>query len=181
METAQAVFGVERSLSGKAWRWRGGNMALEGGAAGLEHDIVDQLLLGRGVARNELALHRTPSLRNFLPDPAIFSDMESAADRLAQAVLAGEQVTIFGDYDVDGATSAALLVRLLRSLGHHADAYIPDRLLEGYGPSGEALVRLGDQGSSLIVTVDCGAMAFEALAAAHDAGIDVIVVDHHKC
>lgn len=181
METRAAVFGVESSLSGKAWRWRNGNMALEGPSAELDHDIVDQLLLGRGVSRDELALHRAPNLRSFLPDPSIFNDMDAAADRLAQAVLAREKVTVFGDYDVDGATSAALLVRLLRMLGHDARAYIPDRLLEGYGPSGEALVRLGEEGSSLIVTVDCGAMAFEALAAAHDAGIDVIVVDHHKC
>jgi len=181
MATLPAVFGIEASLSGKAWRWRGGNMALEAGAADLGHGIVDQLLLGRGVAREELALHRQPSLRSFLPDPSIFKDMDSAADRLAQAVLAGEQVTIYGDYDVDGATSAALLIRLLRMLGHDARHYIPDRLLEGYGPSGEALVRLGEEGSSLVVTVDCGAMAFEALSAAHDAGIDVIVVDHHKC
>jgi single-stranded-DNA-specific exonuclease len=180
METRQAVFGVDNSLSGKAWRWRGGNMALEC-AAGLERDIIDQLLLGRGVARADLALHRSPSLRSFLPDPSIFNDMDSAADRLAQAVLAREQVTVFGDYDVDGATSAALIIRLLRSLGHEARPYIPDRLLEGYGPSGEALVRLAEEGSSLIVTVDCGAMAFEALAAAHEAGVDVIVVDHHKC
>ena len=181
METGHAVFGVDNSLSGKAWRWRGGYMALESAEGGLEHGLVDRLLLGRGIAREELALHRSPSLRSFLPDPSIFSDMDSAADRLAQAILAGEQITVFGDYDVDGATSAALLVRLLRSLGHDAGAYIPDRLLEGYGPSGEALVRLGTEGSSLVVTVDCGAMAFEALAAAHDAGIDVIVVDHHKC
>ena len=181
METGHAVFGVDNSLSGKAWRWRGGYMALESAEGGLERGLVDQLLLGRGIAREELALHRSPSLRSFLPDPSIFSDMDSAADRLAQAILAGEQITVFGDYDVDGATSAALLVRLLRSLGHDAGAYIPDRLLEGYGPSGEALVRLGAEGSSLVVTVDCGAMAFEALAAAHDAGIDVIVVDHHKC
>jgi single-stranded-DNA-specific exonuclease len=181
METRQAVFGVETSLSGKAWRWRGGNMALAEGAGALDYDIVDQLLLGRGVGREELALHRSPNLRTFLPDPSIFNDMDTAADRLAQAVLAGEQVTVFGDYDVDGATSAALLIRLLRMLGHEARYYIPDRLLEGYGPSGEALVRLGAEGSSLIVTVDCGAMAFDALAAAHDAGIDVIVVDHHKC
>jgi len=181
METRQAVFGVETSLSGKAWRWRGGNMALAEGGGALDHDIVDQLLLGRGIGHEELALHRSPNLRGFLPDPSIFNDMDTAADRLAQAVLAGEQVTVFGDYDVDGATSAALLIRLLRMLGHEARYYIPDRLLEGYGPSGEALVRLGAEGSSLIVTVDCGAMAFDALAAAHDAGIDVIVVDHHKC
>ena len=107
--------------------------------------------------------------------------MDAAADRIAQAVIAGERITIYGDYDVDGATSAALLIRLLRMLGVTADYYIPDRLLEGYGPSGEALVELGRRGSSLVVTVDCGAMAHDALAQAHDAGIDVIVVDHHKC
>jgi single-stranded-DNA-specific exonuclease len=179
--TVAAVFGVEKSLSGLAWRWRGGNMELGGGAAGLDDDIVTQLLLARGVARDELDRHRAPTLREFLPDPSHFRDMDAAADRLAQAVLGDETVTIYGDYDVDGATSAALLVRLLRALGGSPCYYIPDRLLEGYGPSGEALVRLGSEGSSLIVTVDCGAMAHEALAAAHDAGIDVIVVDHHKC
>ena len=138
------------------------------------------MLLARGRARRP-ARHRSPNLRSFLPDPSIFNDMDLAAERIAEAVLAAETVTVFGDYDVDGATSAALLIRLLRMLGHQARHYIPDRLLEGYGPSGEALVRLGAEGSSLVVTVDCGAMAFDALAAAHDAGIDVIVVDHHKC
>ncbi|WP_374405572.1 single-stranded-DNA-specific exonuclease RecJ [Pelagerythrobacter sp.] len=175
------VFGIERSLSGKAWRWRGGNMALGGGAASLSDDIVAQLLLSRGVAREELDRHRTPTLREFLPDPSAFRDMDAAAERIAQAVLGGETITIYGDYDVDGATSSALMIRLLRMLGHDAGHYIPDRLLEGYGPSGEALVALAEQGSSLIVTVDCGAMAYEALAMAHAAGVDVIVVDHHKC
>jgi single-stranded-DNA-specific exonuclease len=147
----------------------------------LGDDIVRQLLLSRGVAPEDIDRHRTPTLRNFLPDPSLFRDMDAAADRVAQAVIAGETITIYGDYDVDGATSSALLIRLLRDLGVEAGYYIPDRLLEGYGPSGEALVKLGEQGSSLIVTVDCGAMAHEALAMAHDAGIDVIVVDHHKC
>ncbi|WP_305095920.1 single-stranded-DNA-specific exonuclease RecJ [Croceibacterium aestuarii] len=181
MATKPAVLGIATSLSGKTWRWRAGNMEIGESLTGHLDGIVDQLLLGRGVAREDLAKQRTPVLREFLPDPAIFCDMEVAADRLAQAVLAQERVTIFGDYDVDGATSAALLIRLLRDLGLGAGYYIPDRLLEGYGPSGEALVRLGAEGSSLIVTVDCGAMAFEALAAARDAGVDVIVVDHHKC
>jgi single-stranded-DNA-specific exonuclease len=181
MDTGHAVFGVDNSLSGKAWRWRGGNMALQGGGAELDHGIVDQLLLGRGIGHEGLALHRSPNLRSFLPDPSIFNDMDTAADRIAQAILAGERITVFGDYDVDGATSAALFIRLLRMLGHDARYYIPDRLLEGYGPSGEALVRLGEQGNSLVVTVDCGAMAHESLGMAHDAGIDVIVVDHHKC
>ncbi|WP_341859576.1 single-stranded-DNA-specific exonuclease RecJ [Qipengyuania sp. GPGPB31] len=174
------VFGVSSSLTGRAWRWRGGNMEL-GGSQTLGDDIVRQLLLSRGVAAEDIERHRQPTLRNFLPDPSLFRDMDVAADRIAQAVLAGETITIYGDYDVDGATSSALLIRLLRDLGVEAGYYIPDRLLEGYGPSGEALVRLGQSGSSLIVTVDCGAMAHEALAMAHDAGIDVIVVDHHKC
>ena len=152
-----------------------------GNGATLEHDIVTQLLLARGVDADDIARHREPTLRAFLPDPSEFNDMDAAADRIAQAVLSGEKVTIYGDYDVDGATSSALLIRLLRMLGHDAEHYIPDRLLEGYGPSGKALVSLGEKGSSLIVTVDCGAMAHEALEQAHDAGIDVIVVDHHKC
>jgi len=182
MATAPAlVFGVENSLSGKAWRWRGGNMALEDELGGLEIDIVTQLLLSRGVAQDEVERHRAPSMRNFLPDPSLFRDMDTAAERLAQAVLTGEAVTIYGDYDVDGATSAALLIRLLRLLGLSPRHYIPDRLLEGYGPSGEALVRIAGEGSSLIVTVDCGAMAHEALGMARDARVDVIVVDHHKC
>lgn len=178
--TTASHFG--QSLGGRQWRWRGGNMALEGDpVASLGDDLLAQLLLARGVPRDDLARHRRPTLRDFLPDPAEFRDMVPAAERLAQAVLGGETVTVYGDYDVDGATSAALLLRLLESLGLAAQYYIPDRLLEGYGPSAEALVRLAEQGSSLIVTVDCGAMAHDALARAHAAGVDVIVVDHHKC
>ena len=173
------------SLGGRIWQWRGGNMEMDGGASGgdhsLEDDLVTQLLLSRGVARDDLARHRAPALRNFLPDPSIFHDMDKAAARLADAIAARETVTIYGDYDVDGATSAALMIRLLRALGHDARYYIPDRLLEGYGPSGEALVRIGEDGSTLVVTVDCGAMAYEALEMAHAAGVEVIVVDHHKC
>jgi single-stranded-DNA-specific exonuclease len=174
------VCGVTRSILGQPWRWRGN--AADGGDAGFQpDDLVDQLLMARGVSREELARHRQPTLREFMPDPSVFRDMDKAAERLADAIQAGERVTIFGDYDVDGATSAALLILLLRQLGLDASAYIPDRLMEGYGPSGEALVRLAEAGASLIVTVDCGAQAFEALAMAKSAGVDVIVVDHHKC
>ncbi|MEM6267125.1 MAG: single-stranded-DNA-specific exonuclease RecJ [Pseudomonadota bacterium] len=175
------VLGVSKSVSGKAWRWRGGNMELDADPHSLEQDIRSQLLLTRGVPPEELARHAQPTLREFLPDPSEFQDMEQAAQRLAQAILTKEKITVFGDYDVDGATSAALLIDLLRDLGTQPDYYIPDRLLEGYGPSGEALVNLAKDGSSLIVTVDCGAMAHEALALAREAGVDVIVVDHHKC
>jgi len=157
-------------------------MAADGRDGGFESDdLVAQLLMTRGVARDAVEQHRTPTLRGFMPDPSTFRDMDRAADRLAEAVLAREAITIFGDYDVDGATSAALLIRLLRELGCDPQAYIPDRLMEGYGPSGEALVRIAEGGTSLIVTVDCGAQAFEALAMARGAGVDVIVVDHHKC
>ncbi|WP_271438815.1 single-stranded-DNA-specific exonuclease RecJ [Pontixanthobacter luteolus] len=179
--TLTPVFGVTNSLSGKAWHWRGGNMDIADNSASLENDIVTQLLLSRGVGQDDLERHRSPTLRTFLPDPSEFQDMDVAAERIAQAILSQEKITIYGDYDVDGATSAALMVRLLRMLGCDAHYYIPDRLLEGYGPSGEALVKLAEQGSSLIITVDCGAMAYEALEMARDAGVDVIVVDHHKC
>lgn len=174
------VCGVTRSILGQPWRWRGA--AADAGDRGFQpDDLVDQLLLARGVDRGELDRYRRPTLREFMPDPSAFRDMDKAAERLADAVLAGERVTIFGDYDVDGATSAALLILLLRGLGLEAQAYIPDRLMEGYGPSGEALVRIAEAGASLIVTVDCGAQAFEALDMAKTAGVDVIVVDHHKC
>lgn len=184
MASQTLPIGNQRSLGGKHWRWRGGNMDLRGTPAeitDLGHDLVTQLLLARGVPRHDLERHRNPSLRTFLPDPSHFRDMDKAAERLARAIWDGESVTIYGDYDVDGATSAALLIRLLRDLGLDAGYYIPDRLLEGYGPSGEALVRLGQDGAQLIVTVDCGAMAHEALAMAAETGVDVIVVDHHKC
>jgi single-stranded-DNA-specific exonuclease len=178
--TPSFVCGVSRSILGQPWRWRG--TAADGLDAGFQpDDLVDQLLLARGVAREDLERHRAPTVRGFMPDPSIFRDMDQAAARLADAVEALEPVTIFGDYDVDGATSAALLVRLLRDLGCDPKAYIPDRLMEGYGPSGEALVRLAKEGARLIVTVDCGAQAFEALEMARAAKVDVIVVDHHKC
>ncbi|MEO1045568.1 MAG: single-stranded-DNA-specific exonuclease RecJ [Pseudomonadota bacterium] len=173
------ALGIRQSCSGQPWRWRGAQADYREGLK--PDDLVTQLLLTRGVTRDEVARHRQPTLRSFMPDPSIFRDMDRAAERLAEAVIAGETVTIFGDYDVDGATSSALLILLLRELGLEAGAYIPDRLMEGYGPSGEALVKLAGQGSTLIVTVDCGAMAFDALSMAHQAGVDVMVVDHHKC
>jgi single-stranded-DNA-specific exonuclease len=144
-------------------------------------DLVDELLLARGVARADLAHNRDPKIRDFLPDPSCFNDMDKGAKRLADAVQRSEAIAIFGDYDVDGATSAALLVLLLRRLGVEPIVYIPDRLMEGYGPSGKALVELKSRGASVVVCVDCGAQAFDALDEASAAGLDVIVVDHHQC
>ena len=168
-------FSVEKSINGQPWRFR------RQGGDELGSDLVDQLLLARGVERADLARHRTPTLRDFLPDPSVFADMDRAAARIADAVEREEKIAIFGDYDVDGATSAALLVTLLRRLGADPIAYIPDRLMEGYGPSGAALVELKAQGAILAVTVDCGAQAFDALDQAAAAGLEVIVCDHHQC
>ncbi|PZO89727.1 MAG: single-stranded-DNA-specific exonuclease RecJ [Sphingomonas sanxanigenens] len=173
-----AALNITRSILGQPWQWRGGDAA---DPDFQPDDLVTRLLLTRGCPRDAIEAHRAPSIRAFMPDPSIFRDMDKAAERLADAVEARESVTIFGDYDVDGATSAALLVRLLRALGLSPKAYIPDRLMEGYGPSGEALVRIAEGGARLIVTVDCGAQAFDALAMAKAAGVDVVVVDHHKC
>jgi len=175
LDVTRFALNIDSSLTGRPWRWRGPEPAGSAGA------LIDDLLRARGCAHEMLERERTPTIRAFMPDPSVFRDMDRAAERLAAAVIDRESVTIFGDYDVDGATSAALLIRLLRDLGLDAGYYIPDRLMEGYGPSGEALVALARQGSSLVVTVDCGAQAFAALEAARAAGLDVIVVDHHKC
>ena len=171
-----AVLNVERSVTGQPWRWRRESDPSLGIDA-----LVDDLLLARGVPREDLARHREPRIRDFLPDPSCFQDMDKGAKRLADAVHNTETIAIFGDYDVDGATSAALLTLLLRRLGAEPMVYIPDRLMEGYGPSGAALVELKNRGATLAITVDCGAQAFEALDEARAAGLDVIVVDHHQC
>lgn len=174
------VFNVTTSILGQPWRWRGG--VLPGGDLdGRGNDeLLHHLFRARGANPQDFARLKTPTLRDWLPDPAIFSDMEAAATRLADAIAAGEAIVVFGDYDVDGATSAAVLIRYLRQVGAAVSHYIPDRLLEGYGPSADALVALKTAGADLVVTVDCGTQGFDALSAARSAGLDVIVVDHHQ-
>ena len=171
-----AALNIDRSVTGQPWRWR----RPPDESLGMD-DLIDELLLARGVEREDLQRHRDPRIRDFLPDPSCFQDMDKGAKRLADAVQNGETIAIFGDYDVDGATSAALLVLLLRRLGAEPMVYIPDRLMEGYGPSGKALVELKANGASVAVCVDCGTQAFDALEEAKAVGLDVIVVDHHQC
>src|SRR5438045_5330505 len=171
-----AVLNVERSVTGQPWRWR----REPDDSLGMDA-LVDELLLARGIPRGDLPRHREPRIRDFLPDPSCFRDMDKGAQRLADAIQNAETIAIFGDYAVDGATSAALLVLLLRRLGADPIVYIPDRLMEGYGPSGKALVELKARGASVAVCVDFGAQAVEALNEARAAGLDVIVVDHHQC
>ena len=170
------VLDIDRSILGQPWHLRA--LATDQRDGLMPDDLLTQLLLARGCPREALEAHKAPSIRGFMPDPSIFRDMDVAAARLADAVERDEAVAIFGDYDVDGATSSALLVLLLRELGRDARVYIPDRLVEGYGPNAAALERLAAEGATLIVTVDCGAQAFDALAGAR---ADVIVVDHHQC
>ena len=174
------VFNITTSILGQPWRWRGG-IAPGGGLDGRGDDeMLHHLFRARGAAPADFARLKTPTLRDWLPDPSIFRDMDAAATRLADAIAAHQAIVIFGDYDVDGATSAAVLIRYLRIVGASVGHYIPDRLLEGYGPSADALVALKTAGADLVVTVDCGTQGFEALAAARAAGLDVIIVDHHK-
>jgi single-stranded-DNA-specific exonuclease len=174
------VFGVTSSILGQPWRWRGG-YAPGGDLDGRgEDELLHHLFRARGAAPEDFARLKAPTLRDWLPDPAIFTDMEVAATRIADAIAAHETIVVYGDYDVDGATSAAILIRYLRQIGATVGHYIPDRLLEGYGPSADALVALKTAGADLVITVDCGTQGFEALAAARTASLDVIVVDHHK-
>ena len=179
--TAAAFLGVERSSTGRRWRARAGDERAGLAIAqrlGLP-EIVGRLLAGRGVGPEEAESFLNPTLRQLLPDPARLCDMEVAAERLARATMAGEAIAVFGDYDVDGATSAALLARFFAAAGHPIRIYIPDRLKEGYGPNLPALLTLRNEGVRIVITVDCGITAFEPLAAAAAAGLEVVVVDHH--
>lgn len=176
-----AFLGVERSVTGRRWELRRGE---ERTALALSQrhglpDVVGRALAARGVTLDGVEDFLNPSLRRLLPDPAGFADMDAGVDRLVRAVENKESVAVFGDYDVDGATSSALLKRYFDALGAPLVVYIPDRIAEGYGPNLPALRRLRAQGVDLVVTVDCGVSAHEALSGARDTGLDVIVVDHH--
>lgn len=142
-------------------------------------DVVGQVLSTRGVTLENAGDFLQPTLRALLPDPLHLKDMDKAAARMSEALKAGEKICVFGDYDVDGATSSALIIRYGRMLGLDISSYIPDRITEGYGPNATAMAKLAQSGMKLIVTVDCGITAHAALEAARDAGADVIVLDHH--
>ncbi|MFW0777599.1 MAG: single-stranded-DNA-specific exonuclease RecJ [Rickettsiales bacterium] len=143
-------------------------------------EVLARILTVRGVGLDEVDDFMNPSLKASMPDPSHLLDMDVAAERIASAVMAGERIGIFGDYDVDGATSSALLMRYFRALGTDPLVHIPDRMVEGYGPNAPALLGLKEKGAALVITVDCGTLAFEPLEAAHEAGLDMIVVDHHQ-
>ena len=176
------MLGVEQSLLGKRWEARLGDerrsLAL---AQRLDlPEVITRVMAARGIDLDTAETYLNPSLRALLPDPSSLQDMDRAAARLAAAIETGESVAVFGDYDVDGATSSAVLARFFRAVGSDLRIYIPDRLSEGYGPNAPALERLAREGIKVLVTVDCGITAYEALAAGKAAGLEVIVVDHHQ-
>ncbi len=143
-------------------------------------DIVARVLAGRGVTADQAERFLDPTIRDLLPDPASLTDMDKAATRIAEAIMAKEKVAIFGDYDVDGAASSALLKRFLAHFSVPSEIYIPDRIFEGYGPNPEAMRDLVSRGATLIVTVDCGTNSAVSIDAAKEAGADVVVLDHHQ-
>jgi single-stranded-DNA-specific exonuclease len=180
-----AAFGIETSLSGRRWEWR--EAASQDGArlgAGIAErlgvpEVIGRLLAVRGIHQDHASDFLEPTLRAYLPDPSTLIDMDAAAGRTADAVMRGEMVAIFGDYDVDGACSGALMAFALGQLGLEVINYVPDRLREGYGPNAPALLELARRGAALIICVDCGTAAhehFEALGGA----AELIVLDHHK-
>ncbi len=143
-------------------------------------DLLARLLAQRWTELETIPSYLSPTLKELLPDPHHLQDMDKAVERLWQALKAKEKICVFGDYDVDGATSTALLVNFFRDIGYPVDFYIPDRQKEGYGPSKGAFDALNKKGTNLIITVDCGTTAFEALTHAKSLGMEVIVVDHHR-
>lgn len=182
---AAAVLGVERSVTGRRWTGRGGAGAEAerlGLAIAQRHglpEIVGRLIALRGIDLDAVERFLEPTLKAELPDPSVLKDMDAAAARLADAVVAGATVGLFADYDVDGATSAAQLVRYLRLVGCQSILHIPDRIDEGYGPNLPAFVGLAARGAGPIVCLDCGILALDTLGEARRAGMDVLVVDHH--
>ncbi|MER9640791.1 MULTISPECIES: single-stranded-DNA-specific exonuclease RecJ [unclassified Mesorhizobium] len=175
---------VRQSVSGVSWEHRlterQDMIALAIAQGHGVPDIVARVLAGRGVTAEQTERFLDPTIRDLLPDPASLTDMDRAAARIAAAVMAREKVAIFGDYDVDGAASSALLKRFLAHFSVPSEIYIPDRIFEGYGPNPEAMRELVSRGATLIVTVDCGTNSAVSVDAANEAGADVVVLDHHQ-
>ena len=184
MTTERYFLGIRKSVTGQKWMDRLGPREANTALAIAQHhgisDLVSRVLAGRGVSVEGAPEFIDPSLRNLMPDPAMLTDMDKAANRIADAIMRRETVAIFGDYDVDGACSSALMARFLKHYGITHSIYIPDRIFEGYGPNPDAMRELVAKGASLIVTVDCGTNSAPSITAAKEAGADVVVLDHHQ-
>src|SRR4030081_1414723 len=185
VEAPPAFLGVAQSATGKLWRdrldARGAARAL---AIAQRHHLPEMLarvIAGRDIEIDAVQDFLDPTIRKPMPDPHTVTEMETAAKRIADAAVRGEKVAIFGDYDVDGATSAALLTWQLRHCGLDPLIHIPDRIFEGYGPNSEAVRMLAEKGATLLIAVDCGTTSLEPLAEARRLGMSVVVIDHHQC
>ena len=173
--------GVARSFSGRAWRVREADAALIEAHRRRQRlpEIAARLLAARGVSADNAARFLVPTLKAEFPDPSSFIDMDVAARIIEDAIVSGRPTAVFADYDVDGGTSAAQLARYFRLRGRHLRIYVPDRMAEGYGPNAGAFETLKAEGIELVITVDCGGTAYDALNAASAIGLDVVVMDHH--
>lgn len=180
----RAFLNVERSAGGQRWVSRL-DQAMQNRALAMTQvhgipELIARVLAGRGVTLDDAPAFLDPTIRSLMPEPFTLTDCEKAANRLADAVARRERVAIFGDYDVDGASSSALMYRFFAHFGIEPEIYIPDRVFEGYGPNAAAIRKLVENGAQLIVTVDCGSTSHEALAAAREERVDVVVIDHHQ-
>jgi single-stranded-DNA-specific exonuclease len=183
-ERSRHFLGVDRSATGRVWRDR---LDERGNARSLaiaqRHglpDLLARILAGRNVDVDDASAYLDPTIKGLMPDPHVVVDMPAAAARIADAVMGGELIAIFGDYDVDGATSSALMASFLRMAGNAPLIHIPDRIFEGYGPNVDAIRSLAARGAKLLITVDCGTTSMEPLAEAKRLGLDTIVIDHHQ-
>ncbi len=175
------LLNVSNSIKGFQWLVRPFN-SRSTLALSQKHDIPDilaRILSTRGIGIESIEDFLSPKIRNQMPNPSVLLDMDIATERIISAVTNKESIAIFGDYDVDGATSSALLMRFFRSIGILPEIYIPDRIKEGYGPNTPAIHSLAKKGVKVIITVDCGISSFEPIGEAKKAGVDVIVIDHH--
>ena len=179
--TSGSLLGIDKSVCGQRWELRCRDRAAAKAISdktGVSHIVAD-MLCGRGVAADDADVFLNPTLRNSMPDPSNFADMDKAAGLILDAMEKSEAITVFADYDVDGGTSAAQLMRWARAMGSEFGLYVPDRVAEGYGPSVDAFKQLKSEGAQLVITVDCGAAAVTALEAAANIDLPIIVVDHH--
>src|SRR3984893_423973 len=183
LQSNRHFLGVERSATGRVWRDRLDDRGNARALALVQRHAVPELLArivgGRNAEVDGIEAYLDPTIKRLMPDPDVITGMTAAASRLADANGRGETVAVFGDSDVDGGTSAAVLASFLRAAGLDPPIHIPDRIFEGYGPNIEAIRALAERGAKLIVTVDCGTTSLEPLAEAKRLGLDCVVIDHH--
>ena len=181
MTSSSAFLGVENSATGRVWQMRpyDERQSLALSQRFTLPDVIARSLSARGVGLDDATAFLDPRLRDLMPNPSRFQDMDAASSRFVAAIQQNQKIAVYGDYDVDGATSAALLIRFCRALGVEIRLYVPDRFREGYGPNVEAMRALAAEGINLIICVDCGTTAHEPMKAAKEAGVDVIILDHH--